>query len=134
MFSQAFYKILPKNGYPLSFIHKCIRQVFNKKLSPKTPNKTFNFLLFKLPYLDSISYHIEKELRRAPKLTRFQVMFFFHNTNKLKQQFSFKDLQRQLTRSNVVDRLNCSCGSFYIRQTRRNLVKRPEEHQSNFNS
>ena len=59
---------------------------------------------------------------------------FIHNTNKLKQQFLVKDRQRQLTRNNTVYRLNCSCGSFYIGQTRRNLVKRLEEHQSSPNS
>ena len=50
------------------------------------------------------------------------------------QQFFVKDRQRQLTRSNVVYRLNCSGGSFYIGQTRKNLVKRLEEHQSRPNS
>ena len=33
---------------------------------------------------------------------------FIHNTNKLKQQFLVKDRQRQITRRDVVYRLNCS--------------------------
>ena len=40
----------------------------------------------------------------------------------------------QLLGSNVVYRLNCSCGSFYIGQTRRNLVKRLHELQTSLNS
>ena len=51
-----------------------------------------------------------------------------------KQQLHFKDSQPQLLRSNVVYRLNCSCRSFYIGQTRRNLVKRLDEHQTSLNS
>jgi len=31
--------------------------------------------------------------------------------------------RRNVTRSNVAYRLNCSCGSFYIAQTQRNLMK-----------
>ena len=42
--------------------------------------------------------------------------------------------QPQLLRSNVVYRINCSCRSFYIDQTRRNLVKRLDEHQISFDS
>ena len=54
------------------------------------------------------------------------------STNKHKQQlFLVKDPQRLLTRrSNTVYRLNCSCEFFYIGQTRRNLEKGLEEHQS----
>ena len=59
---------------------------------------------------------------------------FVHVTKNLKQQLHFKDPQPQLLRSNVVYRLNCSCGSFYIGQTRRNLVKRLDEHQTSLNS
>ena len=130
---------LLKNGYPLSFIDKCIREFFNRKFNPKRPKQTqtkpSTYLLFKLPYLGSISHHIEKELHQYIKThLPDSKLRFSHNNNKLKQQFLIKDRQRQLTRSNIVYRLNCSCESFYIGQTRRNLVKRLEEHQSSPNS
>ena len=136
---QSIKDTLLKNGYPLSFIDKCIREFFNRKFNPKRPKQTqtkpSTYLLFRLPYLGSISYHIEKELHQYTKThLPDSKLRFIHNTNKLKQQFLIKDRQRQLTRSNIVYRLNCSCGSFYIGQTRRNLVKRLEEHQSSPNS
>ena len=132
---QSFKDTLLKNGYPLSFIDKCNRQFCNRKFNPKRPKQTqakpSPFPLFRLPYLGSIFHHIEKELHQYTKthLPDYKLRFI-HNTNKLKQQFLVKDRQRQLTRSNIVYRLNCSCGSFYIGQTRRNLVERLEEHRS----
>ena len=51
-----------------------------------------------------------------------------------KNDFWVKDPQLQLRRSIVAYRLNCSCESFYIGQTQRNLVKFLEEHQLKPNS
>ena len=109
---------------------------FQQKVQPETPQtKPSTYLLFRLPYLGSISHHIEKELHQYTKShLPDSKLRFIHNTNKLKQQILVKDRQRQLARSNIVYRLNCSCGSFYIGQTRRNLAKRLEEHQSSPNS
>ena len=111
-------------------------RIFQQQVQPKTPQtKPSTYMLFRLPYLGSISHHIEKELHQYTKThLPDSKLRFIHNTNKLKQQFLIKDRQRQLTRSNIVYRLNCSCGSFYIGQTRRNLVKRLEEYQSSPNS
>ena len=134
---QSIKDTLLKNGYPLSFVNKCIRQFFNRKFNSKRPEQTqtkpSTYLLFRFPYLDSIFHHIEKELHQYTKThLPNSKLRFIHNTNKLKQQFLVKDRQRQLT-SNIVYRLNCSCGSFYIGQTRRKLVKRLEEHPSSPN-
>ena len=127
---------LMKNEYPLAFIDKCIRKFLNQKFAPKRPpaqtqSKPSRQLFVTLPYLGNISLQIEKELlyftrRHLPECR----LRFIHITNKLKQIFHIKDPQRPLLRSNVVYRLNCSCGSFYIGQTRRNLIKRLEEHQT----
>ena len=79
--------------------------------------------------------HVEKELKEFIDQHLPDTMLrFVHVTKNLKQQLHFKDPQPQLLRSNVVYRLNCSCGSFYIGQTRRNLVKRLDEHQTSLNS
>ena len=135
---QSIKDTLLENQYPLNFIDKCIREFFNRKFNPKRPKQTQTkpsvYLLFRLPYLGSISHHIEKELHQytKPHLPDSKLRFI-HNTNKLKQQFLVKDRQRQLIKSNIVYRLNSPCGSFYIGQTRRNLVKRLEEHQSSPN-
>ena len=111
-------------------------RIFQQKVQPKTPKANpSTYLLFRLPYLGSISHHIKKELHQYTKThLPDSKLRFIRNTNKLKQQFLVKDRQRQLITSNIVYRLNCSCGSFYIGQTRKNLIKRLEEHQSSPNS
>ena len=62
---QSIKDTILKNGYPLSFIDKCIRQFFNRNFNPKRPKQTqtkpLTHLLFRLPYLGSISYHIKKK-------------------------------------------------------------------------
>ena len=110
---QSIKDTLLKNEYPLSFIDKCVQQFFNRKFNPKRPKQTqtkpLTYLLFRLPYLGSISHHIEKELHQYTKThSPGYKLRFIHNTNKLKQQFLVKDRQRQLTRSNIVYQLNCS--------------------------
>ena len=111
--------------------------IFQQKVQPETrqtnQTKHSTYLLFRLPYQGSISYHVEKEFHQHIKPTN-QTLRFIRNTNKLKQQLLIQDPQRQLTRSNVALRLNSFCGSFYVGQTRINLVKRPQEHQSSPNS
>ena len=127
-----------RNEYPSGFIDKCIRQFLNKTFAPRTPfiqKNPSKYFLFKLPYLRNISHHVEKELKEFIDKHLPDTMFrFVHITKNLKQQLHFKDPQSQLLRSNVVYRLNCSCGSFYIGQTRWNLVKRLDEHQTSLNS
>ena len=70
---QSIKDTLLKNGYPLSFIDKCIREFFNRKFNPKRPKQTqtkpSTYLLFRLPYLGSISHHIKKELTSTQKPT-----------------------------------------------------------------
>ena len=129
---------LLRNEYPSGFIDKCIRQFLNKKFAPRTPfiqKNPSKYFLFKLPYLGNISHHVEKEFKEfIDKHLPDTMLRFVHVTKNLKQQLHFKDPQPQLLRSNVVYRLSCSCGSFYIGQTRRNLVKRLDEHQASLNS
>ena len=127
---------LAKKRIPTEFYRQMHPRIFQQKVQPKTPQtKPSTYLLFRLPYLGSISHHIEKELHQYTKThLPDSKLRFIHNTNKLKQQFLVKDRQRRLIRSNIVYRLDCSCGSFYVGQTRRNFVKRLEEHQSSPNS
>ena len=122
-----------RNEYPSRLIGTCIRQFLNKKFSqhPKTPTQTCNHFTFKLPYLGNISRNIEKELQQfIKKQLPDSKLRFILTTTKLKHYFHTKDPQSHLRRSNVVCRLNCSCGSLYIGQTRRNLIERLLEHQT----
>ena len=137
---QSIKDTLLKNGYPLSFIDKCIQQFFYRKFNPKrykqTQTKPSTYLLFRLPYLQGLHFPLHRKRTSPVHKTHLpdSKLRFIHNTNKLKHQFLVKNPQRLLTRCNAVYRLNCSCGSFYIGQTRRNLVQRLEEHQSSPNS
>ena len=109
------------------------KTILNKKFSqhPKTQTQTCNHFTFKLPYLGSISRNVEKELQQfINKYLPDSKLRFIHTTSKLKHYFHTKDPQSHLKRSNVVYRLNCSRGSFYIGQTRKNLIKRLQEHQT----
>jgi len=115
------------------------QSIFNKKFSHKAKNqntgKPTSFALFKLPYLGSISHQIEKELHQYFKTQIPDVKLrIVHLTNKLKQQFYKKDSQRLLFCSNIVYKLKCSCGSVYIGETCRNLIKCLEKHQASPNS
>jgi len=77
------------------------------------------------------SKQIQKELQQfTSKHLPNTKLRYIHNTCKLQHQFNVKDKQHLLMRNNVVYRLNCSCGSFYFSQTRRNLFKRLEEHRT----
>ena len=126
-----------RNEYLSRFIDRYIRQFLNKKFSQhlKTQTQTCNYFTFKLPYLGNISHNIEKKLlqfiKKQPSDSKLR---FIHTTTKLKRYFHIKDTQSHLRRSNVVYHLNCSFGSFYIRQTRRNLIKRLQEHQTSYTS
>ena len=85
---------------------------------------------FELSYIGSTSLQVEKELRSffQRKLQNKIKFVFIHNTFKFGNLFSHKDKQATLRRSNVVYKLNCSCGGSYSGQTKRNLTSRLKEH------
>ena len=87
-------------------------------------------IFFKLSFIGSTSLQVEKELRSffQRKLQNKIKFVFIHNTFKLGNLFSHKDKQATIRRSNVVYKLNCSCGGSYIGQTKRNLTSRLKEH------
>ena len=92
--------------------------------SDSLDSKNFSkYFLFKLPYLENIFRHFKKESKELIYKHLPDTMFrFIRVTKNLKQSIHFKDTQWHLLKNNVVQRLNCSCGSFFIGQTRRNLV------------
>ena len=95
------------------------RQFLKKKFSQHPKTQTCNHFTFKLPYLGNISHNIEKELQQfIKKQLPDSKLRFIHTTT------------THTRRSKVAYRFNCSCGSFYVGQTRRNLIKRLQEHQT----
>jgi len=104
MHKNALYAIiyqvssLMQNGYPSKFIENAfsnflIRSVpsHNKRIHT-TVTRLAIFLLFKLPYLGSITHHIEKELHQHTKTNIPNSKFrCIHTTNKFKKHFYTKD-------------------------------------------
>lgn len=127
---------LLKNGYPLPFIQSQIRNFLNQKFSNPFPSSNnenhIPRIILKLPFIGNPSVQLEKELKS----------FFRHNLNdrlslnvvhtsfKIGDMFKHKERQPKMYRSNIVYKLNCSCGSIYIGQTRRNLHTRLNEHNT----
>ena len=116
-----------RNEHLSGFIDKQIKQFLYKKFARRTPLVQKNptkYFLFKMPYLENISHGVEKELKEFIHKHLPDTTFrFIHVTKNLKQQLHFKDPQRHLLISNVIYRLSCSCCSFYVGRTFRNLVK-----------
>ena len=134
---ETITNMLLKNGYPLSFIQNQIRNFLNHKHQFNLDNNS-NYqpcpyqrcIFFKLSDIGSTSLLVEKELRSCfqRKLQNKIKFVFIHNTFKRGNLFSHKDKQTTLRRSNVVYKLNCSCGGSYIGQTKRNLTSSSKEH------
>jgi len=90
-----------------------------------------NTISMRLPYLGEISDVVRREMQRLVHryaITPFQFRYV-HESNKLKNSYTYKDKQNHLRRSSVVYKLTCTCGSNYIGQTRRNLITRINEHK-----
>ena len=61
-------------------------------------------------------------------------MELINDTFNIGRYFRYKEPQDKLVKSNVVYKVNCSCGSSYIGQTKRNLITRLKEHCPTSNS
>ena len=133
--------MLEKNGYPTGFLNKQIRVFFNKmhervitpevEEKPDIENKTRPiFSILKLPYIGDKSHQIEKEIRQFlfQKLSKKSKFVMVHEATTIGQKFRYKDRQTLLHSSEVVCKLNCSCGQSYIGQTKRNLKIRINDH------
>ena len=125
--------LLLRNGYPLSFIQNHIRRFLNKRysnLTSKNNDKHTRRIILKLPYIGNPSIQLEKEFKSFFRrhLSNTLNLNVVHTCYKIGDMFKHKEKQPTLYRNNVVYKLNCSCGSTYIGQTRRNLKSRLDEH------
>jgi len=84
----------------------------------------------KLPYIGNPSIHLEKEFKSFFRrhLSDGLNLNVIHTCYKIGDMLKHKEKQPTLYRSHVVYKLNCSCDSTYIGQTRRNLKTRLDEH------
>jgi len=110
-------------GYPNNFLNRCIQQFSSRKHgvrkrrdAPAEPSPSPKYISLQLPYLVSVSHNIRQEVssfirHKAEVNVKLRC---FQNTQKLQSWFSIKDRQAFLNRHNVIHRLTCSCGAFYI--------------------
>ena len=137
--------LLQRNGFPKAFIDNQIYKFLNKKQKPTiscqiqssdnsiTSSANPKLFFLKLPYLHILSTNIKKEINRFFHKTNINARFVLINeTFNIGKYFSHKDRQLLLRRSNVVYKINCSCGDTYIGQTKRNLINRLNEHIPKF--
>ena len=136
-------RMLCRNGYPDNFLDRCIQQFLNRKYvvtqqrdTPVEPSPSPKYTSLQLPYLDSISKSVWRELSSFIKHKAVVNVKrrCFQSTRKLQSWFSVKDRQALLDRFNVVYKLTCSCGASYIGQTQRNIINRIEEHRTSLGS
>ena len=131
---QFLKTILQKNGYPLSFIEysigKMLKKLYNceEKLNYDVPKAKVYFSTF---YLGEISKQLSNDIKKIVSQSYPQVnlLIIFKTHSTIGGQFSFKDKQPQMNRSNLIYRYTCQCcKEFYIGKTDRHLGQRIAEH------
>ena len=126
-------KILKKNGYPESFVDKCISRFFDKIHQPKTPIHTVpkKEVQLILPFLGSSSWSVKNNLRKTfSKILPFcNLKIVFKTGNKMSSYFKFKDTLPKSLRSGVIYQFNCAkCNLSYVGSTWRFWERRLQEH------
>ena len=126
-------KIFGKNGYPASFIDKCIFRFFNKMYQERetiytVPKKDVEIVL---PYLGSLSWKVKKELTKtiSDYAGLCNIKVIFKSAQKLSSFFSYKDKLPKSLMSGVIYHFHCArCNLSYVGSTKRYWEKRLEEH------
>ena len=128
--------VLQKNGYPLNFIEYSIGKML-KKLYCSDIDKKMNFdvpkakVYFSTFYLGEISKQLSNDIKKIVSQSYPQVnlLIIFKTHSTIGGQFTFKDKQPLLNRSNLIYRYTCQCcKAFYIGKTERQLGVRIAEH------
>ena len=130
---EKLKKVFKKNGYPSSFIDRCIYRFFNKLYIKKVPVHTVpkKEVLIVLPFLGSSSWNIKNDLVRTFRniLPFCNIKIVFKTTNRLSNYFSFKDKFPKCLMSGVIYHYTCAmCKRSYVGCTKRYWEKRLEEH------
>ena len=126
-------QVFLKNGYPLSFIDKCLKMVINKLVikRPQVTTVEKKTLILLLPYLGDISLQTQKKLRKSFKniLNCCKLQIVFKSQRKLANVFRFKDRLPFDLVSGVVYKYTCGrCSSSHYGETDRHLKVRSGEH------
>ena len=127
----AIKKNLQKNGFPLFFIDKYIKQYIDRKYSPQIEEKTPEPRFYKLPYIGKYSTEVKQKLNKIIKKccsddTNIRLIF---TPFKIGSCFSLKDKPVFAQKSSVVYKFVCaSCTASYIGETSRHISTRISEH------
>ena len=130
--------MLMSNGYTRSFIDFQVRRylstVYDQNPQPSR-NSTYGpeklRLYIRLPYLGAANHKLEGCIRTCFKRIGaggFQLVVI-NQYSRLKDWFGIKDRTPKHMKHNVVYKLECSCGKYYIGQTERCLEVRVGEHK-----
>ena len=123
------------NGYTESYIFQQIKRYLEKVYTVTTPSGPFygpdRFKVYiKLPYLSSATNKLEKTIGGC--LRKLNVggvqLVVINQFSRIFNWFSYKDKTPKLMRHNVVYKIECSCGKYYVGMTERNLILRLKEH------
>ena len=124
---------LQRNGFPLLFVDKIIRNYLDGKFSNTEPQDSANKIpprYYKLPFLGDASIllknRLSKLVSRCCDNAKVKLIFV---PIKLNSFFSLKDVPRASLKSSVVYRFTCaSCSASYVGETSRHLTTRIKEH------
>ena len=129
--------MLVANGYPKSFIDKCIQQFLARQYEcPQTGEPAFGpskkRVVISLPFCGLDSKKLKRQLRRfvGAVVPSVELRVVFKPTKKLSILSKLKSSIPILSRSNVIYKVHCStCQQFYVGKTKRVLQQRLEEHK-----
>ena len=124
---------LQRNGFPLLFIDKIIKNYLDGKFSNTEPQDSANKIpprYYKLPFLGDASIllknRLSKLVSRCCDNAKVKLIFV---PIKLNSFFSLKDVPRASLKSSVVYRFTCAgCSASYVGETSRHLTTRIKEH------
>lgn len=125
--------IFRKNGYPTSFIDRCVFRFFNKIREKKVlvhtvPKMEVSVIL---PFLGTTSTNVRNNLIKSFRniLPFCNIKVVFKTTNRLSSYFKYKDTFPKSLISGVLYKYTCAkCNLSYVGYTKRYWEKRLEEH------
>ena len=121
--------IFKRNGYPISFIDKCVKRFFIEKKTFLTASK--KQLVCVLPFIGKKSLQLRSRLVKSiqENLQFCSLKLVFQSPCKLRSLFHFKDTLDKKILSDLVYRYTCSnCNVTYYGKTYRHFFTRAAEH------
>ena len=130
---ESLQDIFRKNGYPASFIDKCIKKFIDKLYTPKHSVATVSKkeLLLVLPYLGKMSLQNRTQLCKLVRdcFPFCKVNFVFKTTVRLSNFFKYKDkICKDLCSGGVYKFACCGCNATYYGKTKRHFKVRYSDH------